>query len=110
MKSIFSFNEKKSFLQAVLFYFVSCIGVIISAIVFASFISFINDSYEYGYWLGVAVATLFTAGVGFKIKEDRKKTTSLNTFLMIASVLLSAAFGIFAGMIPMTIVTMNHNV
>ena len=109
MKSIFSFNEKKSFLQAVLFYFVSCIGVIISVMIFTSFISFIIDSFEWGYWLGVSVATLFTAGVGFKIKEDRKKITSLNTFLIFASVLLSFAFGIFAGMIPMTIVTMNHN-
>ena len=101
MESIFTFNKKKSLLQALGFYFVSSIGLII----LLSLLDLIGIG---TFWLGVVAATLYTIGIGFKIKEDRKKISSLNLFLIISAVLLSASFGIFAGMLPMTIVTLNY--
>ena len=101
---IFKFDKKTTAIQAVLFYLITTFGSILSIMSIMTLISIINDpGYLFGFVFGIIAVVSISIILSLRILKFRELDT-LNKLLLFLGCVLSGVFGIFVGMIPLTIV------
>ena len=103
-----NFKQRKTFGEAIILYLVT-VGGVFGTLMLLSFIlaTVIGLGAVGGFWLGIIGATSATIFLSLRILNQRK-LSSIKKMLLLVGVVLTGAYGIFVGLIPLLIVAISQ--
>ena len=108
MKNIFDFTNKKTILQAIVFYIISCLVSLILAGLAGGLMGLIGEV-GMAAVAGVAGATIFVIYISYRI-YSQSNLGVLNNLFLISGIIITFFYGSIFGLLPVAIATcFNRN-
>lgn len=107
--SIFNFEQRKNFGEAIILYCVS-VGGLLSIVYLIAIVleQIFGIDYVFGFWFGKISAISASIFLSLRILNQRK-FGFINKVLLFVGIIFTGAYGFFIGMIPLVIVALSYD-